>query len=103
MKFALALIFIALIFVPSLAFGWKSVNSQDFTCTINCGHPYATIDQSAPFNFILLGVLSTIGLGVYYKISRTDKYEVFRLKCERCGRQINGLKCPICEAEKQRI
>jgi len=103
MKFALALIFIALIFVPSLAFGLKSVNSQDSTCIISCGHLYATIDQSTPFNFILLGVASTIGLGVYYKILRTNKYEVFRLKCKNCGRKTNGLKCPICEAEKQRI
>jgi hypothetical protein len=103
MKFALALIFIALIFVPSVAFGWKAPYNQDATCNIHCGHPYATIDHSSPFNFVLLGAISTIGLGVYYKISHTGKYEVFRLNCKTCGRKTNGLKCPYCEAEKQRI
>jgi len=103
MKFALALIFVVLVFVPSVAFGWKAPTNLENTCYVSCGQPYLAIDQASPFNFILLGTVSTIGLGVYYKISHMEKNEIFRLDCITCGRRTNGLKCPYCAAEKQRI
>lgn len=103
MKFALALIFVALIFVPSVAFGWKAPANLENNCYVSCNQINLAVAQASPINFILLGTISTIGLGVYYKITKVGKTETFQLNCTSCGRRTNGLKCPYCEAEKQRI
>lgn len=103
MKIILSLLIVGLIFMPGYAFAWKSLSYNDVNdCTFACSTPYASIDHSSPMNFLLLAATSMIGLGVYYKFSRTAKYAVFSLKCESCGRKTNGLKCSICEESKQR-
>ncbi|MFB5630524.1 MAG: hypothetical protein ACE5RN_02935 [Nitrosopumilaceae archaeon] len=103
MKIIAAFVLVALIFAPSSVFGWKSVNQlNDFQCTVNCNVELASIDYSKPMNFIMLGMFSLIGLGLFLKYNRLGKYETFSMKCNTCKRKTNGLKCPICEAEKQR-
>ena len=103
MKIIVALILVALIFAPSSVFGWKSVNQlNDVQCFVNCDIGHAGIDSSKPFNFIMLGMFSLIGLGIFIKYNRLGKYETFSMRCKTCRRKTNGLKCTICEAEKQR-
>ena len=103
MKIIVAFVLVALIFAPSTVFGWKSVNQlHGDHCYANCNIEVAGIDSSKPFNFLMLGMFSLIGLGLFIKYNRTGKFETFSMKCKTCRRKTNGLKCPICEAEKQR-
>ena len=103
MKIVVAFFLVTLIFVPSTAFGWKSINQlNDVPCYVNCDADLASIDSSKPMNFIMLGMFSLLGLGLFIKYNQLGKYETFSIKCKACGRKTNGLKCPICEAEKQR-
>ncbi len=104
MKIIVAFVLVALIFAPSTVFGWKSINQlNDVQCFVNCNTGTSSIDSSKPFNFILLGMFSLIGLGLFIKYNKLGKYETFSMKCKTCRRKTNGLKCPICEAEKQRV
>ncbi len=103
MKIIVAFVLVALIFAPSTVFGWKSINQlNDDQCIVDCNFGYASIDSSKPMNFIMLGMFSLIGLGLFIKYNRLGKYETFSMKCKTCRRKTNGLKCPICEAETQR-
>lgn len=104
MKIILSILIIGLIFMPGYAFAWKSLGySSGDVCNYGCDTPYAGIDHSSPMNFLILAATSMIGLGVFYKYSRTGKYDVISLKCDDCGRRTNGLKCSICEERKQQI
>ncbi len=104
MKIIVAFVLVALIFTPSTVFGWKSINQQnDVKCIVDCNFCHASIDSSKPMNFIMLGMFSLIGLGLFVKYNRLGKYETFSMKCKTCRRKTNGLKCPICEAQKQRV
>lgn len=104
MKIIVAFVLVALIFAPSTVFGWKSINQiNDVQCFVNCDIDTASIDSSKPFNFIMLGMFSLVGLGLFIKYNRLGKYETFSMKCKTCRRKTNGLKCPICESEKQRV
>jgi hypothetical protein len=49
-----------------------------------------------------LGMLSLFSLGFLINYKKSGKYETFSLKCKTCKGNTNGLKCPICESEKQR-
>ncbi len=103
MKIIVAFVLVALIFTPSTVFGWKSINQlNDVQCIVDCNFGHASIDSSKPMNFIMLGMFSLIGLGLFIKYNRLGKYETFSMKCKTCRGKTNGLKCPICEAEKQR-
>ena len=103
MKIIVAFVLVALIFVPtSAAFGYKSPTIYEKECTVDCNYKYASIDSSKPMNFILLGMFSLLGLGLFIKYNSLGKYETFSNTCQRCGKKTNGLKCPVCEAEKQR-
>ena len=103
MKIIVAFVLVALIFAPSTVFGWKSINQlNDVQCFVNCDIGTSSIDSSKPFNFIMLGMFSLLGLGLFIKYNQLGKYETFSIKCKTCRRKTNGLKCPICEAEKQR-
>jgi hypothetical protein len=103
MKIVVAFFLVTLIFAPSTVFGWKSINQlNDVQCYVNCDADPASIDSSKPMNFIMLGMFSLLGLGLFIKYNQLGKYETFSIKCKACGRKTNGLKCPICEAEKQR-
>lgn len=102
MKIILALLLGGMIFAPFSAFGWKSVMPQnDVVCEINCN--YGVVGQVIPSstNFIILAILSTLGLAVYHKVTTMEKYQTFSLRCKKCGRSTQGLKCPLCEAKKQ--
>jgi len=104
MKIFVAFVLVALIFTPSTVFGWKSINQlNDVQCIVDCNFGNVSIDSSKPMNFIMLGMFSLIGLGLFIKYNRLGKYETFSMKCKTCGKKTNGLKCPICEAEKQRV
>ena len=104
MKIILAFVLIGFIFMPGLAFGAKSVAFHNVDeCNYTCMLPNIGIDHSSPMNFILLAAISVIGLGVFYKFTRTGKYDVISMKCNQCGRRTNGLKCAICEARKQQV
>ncbi len=100
MKIALAIIFLSLIFVPDIAFGWKSITYQS-TCSLNCSNVALGISYSQPTNFILLVVIGVIGLCMFYKLTQTKKFEVFSIKCADCGKTTNGLKCQFCTVNKQ--
>ena len=103
MKIIVALILVAMIFAPSTVFGWKSINQQNnVECIVDCNFGHGSIDSSKPMNFIMLGMFSLIGLGLFIKYNRLGKYETFSIKCKTCRRNTRGLKCPICEAEKQK-
>lgn len=104
MKIIVAFVLVALIFAPSTVFGWKSINQlNDVECFVNCNVGQASIDSSKPFNFIVLGMFSIVGLGLFMKLNRLGKYETFSIRCKTCRKRTNGLKCPTCEAEKQRV
>jgi len=104
MKIIVAFVLVALIFAPSTVFGWKSINQlNDVQCIVDCNFGHASIDSSKPMNFIMLGMLSLIGLGLFIKYNHIGKYETFSMKCKTCRKKTNGLKCSICEAEKQRV
>lgn len=104
MKIIVAFVLVTLIFTPSTVFGWKSINQlNDVQCIVDCNFGHANIDSSKPMNFIMLGMFSLIGLGLFIKYNQLGKYETFSMKCKTCKRKTNGLKCPICEAEKQRV
>jgi hypothetical protein len=104
MKIIVAFVLVALIFTPSTVFGWKSINQlNDVQCIVDCNFGHASIDSSKPMNFIMLGMFSLIGLGLFIKYNQLGKFETFSMKCKTCGKKTNGLKCPICEAEKQRV
>ena len=102
MKIALALLLVGLVFVPGAAFAAKSTSYTYSECFVNCSDVYASIDHNTSTNFLLLGASAIIGLGLFYKISRTSKYDFFTTKCKTCGYATNGLKCPMCQAKKQR-
>ena len=70
---------------------------------VDCNLDYASIDSAKPMNFIMLGMFSLLGLGLFIKYNRLGKYETFSMKCKTCRRNTNGLKCPICESEKQKV
>jgi len=104
MKIMVAFVLVALIFTPSTVFGWKSINQlNDVQCIVDCNFGHASIDSSKPMNFIMLGMFSLIGLGLFIKYNQLGKYETFSMKCKTCRKKTNGLKCQICEAEKQRV
>ena len=101
MKIIVAFVLVALIFMPSTAFGWKSINSlYEQQCTIDCNYGHASIDSSKPMNFILLGMASLVGLGIFMKLNRLGKYETFSIRCKQCGSLTRGLKCVQCKARK---
>lgn len=103
MKAILVLVLVVLIFVPSTAFGWKSLSHLYVPdCDIICENNFSKVDNSAAMNFILLGLTAVAGLGLYYKYAKAGRFETFSLTCKECGKSTNGLKCPICEEEKQR-
>lgn len=94
---------IGMTLIPGTAFGWKSLSYEKQHCSIECSASIQSIDHAAPMNFILLGIFSVIGLGIFYKISRTGKFDVFTIHCDECGRKTNGLKCPYCQTANQRL
>ena len=50
---------------------------------------------------IAVGVIIVVALiAKYYRTNPTDVLGV-DMKCKRCGMEIQGLKCPRCEKEKQ--
>jgi hypothetical protein len=103
MKIIVAFVLVAMIFAPSTVFGWKSINQEDKSqCMVDCNFAYGSIDSSKPMNFFILGILSLVGLGIIIKYNQTKKYEAFSLQCKICKRNTRGLKCVICESEKQR-
>ncbi len=104
MKIIVAFVLVALIFAPSTVFGWKSINQlNDVQCFVNCDIGTSSIDSSKPFNFILLGMFSLVGLGLFIKYNRLGKYETFSITCKTCRRKTNGLKCSFCEEQKPRV
>ena len=104
MKIIVAFVLVTLIFTTSTVFGWKPINQlNDVQCIVDCNFGHASIDSSKPMNFIMLGMFSLIGLGLFIKYNRLGKYETFSMKCKTCKKKTNGLKCSICEAEKQRV
>ena len=101
MRIIVTLFLVALIFVPTTAFGMKSLAPlYEKECTVNCFESTASIDSSKPMNFILLAAGSLIGLGIFIKMNRLGKFETFSFKCEHCGRSTRGLKCVMCESRK---
>ncbi len=102
MKVILVFLLIGMMFIPGTAFGWKSISSMygpncDFICEQSSNNYFP-----APMNFILLGMAAFTVLGLYVKFTKTGRYETFSLKCKQCGKSTNGLKCPTCEASKQK-
>jgi hypothetical protein len=102
MKIIVAFVLVAIIFTPSTVFGWRSINEADLNCIVDCNLEYGNIDSSKPMNFIILGMLSLVGLGLFIKYKKLGKYETFSIKCNTCKRNTRGLKCPTCKSEKQR-
>jgi len=102
MKIIVAFVLVAIIFTPSTVFGWRSINEADLNCIVNCNLEYGSVDSSKPMNFIMLGMLSLVGLCLFIKYKKLGKYETFSIKCNTCKRNTHGLKCQLCESEKQR-
>lgn len=95
MRYILALVLLCIVFVPNLAFGWKSISYDNPSCG-NCSNVAMGLDYSQPTNFILLGVAGIFGLCVFYKFTKTKRFEVFSITCDDCGKITNGLKCQFC-------
>ena len=103
MKIIVAFGLVALVFVPSTAFGWKSTaHLYEKECIIDCHYGNVSVDNAQPMNFILLGMASLIVLGLFMKFNRLGKYESFSIHCEHCGQLTRGLKCVRCQARKQK-
>jgi hypothetical protein len=102
MKIIVAFVLVAIVFTPSTVFGWRSINEADIKCIVDCNFQYGSTDSSKPMNFIMLGMLSLVGLGLFIKYKKLGKYETFSIKCNTCKRNTSGLKCPLCESKKQR-
>ena len=103
MKIIAALILAVVIFAPSTAFGWKSVaNLYEVECIVDCKYDNESIDSAQPTNYILLGMMSLLGVGLIIKLKKLGKNETFSITCKRCGRCTRGLKCVMCEAQKQK-
>lgn len=103
MKIIVALVLAAVIFAPSIAFGWKSTASlYEVECIVNCNYDHESIDSVTPTNFILLGMASLTGIGLLIKLKNLGKNETFSITCKHCGRCTRGLKCVYCEPEKQK-
>ena len=101
MKIIVTFVLVIIIFTPSTVFGWRSINEAELNCIVDCNFEYGSIDSSKPINFILLGMLSLVGLGLFIKYRQLGKYETFSINCKICKRNTRGLKCPLCESEKQ--
>ncbi|MGQ0791003.1 MAG: hypothetical protein ACT4NJ_02115 [Nitrosopumilaceae archaeon] len=101
MKIIVAFVLVAIIFTPSTVFGWRSINEADIKCIVDCNFEYGSLDSSRPVNFIMLGMLLLVGLGLFMKYNQLGKYETFSINCKTCKRNTRGLKCPLCESEKQ--
>ena len=103
MKSILVFALMGLILIPGTAFGWKSTSyNQIPDCNIVCDNNFSKIDRSIPMNFILLGLVSIVGLGIFYTYSKAGRFETFSLTCKLCGNSTNGLKCTTCEESKQK-
>jgi len=103
MKIIVALFLAAVIFAPSTAFGWKSVaNLYEVECIVDCNYDHVSIDSAQPTNYILLGMMSLFGVGLFIKFKKLGKNETFSITCKHCGRCTRGLKCVMCEAQKQK-
>lgn len=102
MKIIVAFVLVAIIFTPSTVFGWKSVNQADLNCIVDCNFTYGAVDSSKSTSLLMIGMLSLLGVGLLIKYKKLDKYETFSINCKTCRRNTRGLKCPICESEKQR-
>ena len=103
MKIIVAFVLAALVFVPTTAFGWKSLaNLYEEECFVDCVYGHQSIDSAKPMNFILLGIGSMVALGLFVKMNRLGKFETFSITCKTCGTCTRGLKCPLCEGRKQR-
>ena len=102
MKIIVAFVLVAIIFTPSTVFGWNSINQEiNSQCMVDCNLEYGSINSSKTTDFIMLGMLSLLGFGIFIKYNKSGKYEGFSLKCKTCKRNTRGLKCVICEAKKQ--
>ena len=74
MKIIVAFVLVAIIFTPSTVFGWRSINEVDIKCIVDCNSEYGSIDSSKPMNFIMLGMLLLVGLGLFIKYKKLGKY-----------------------------
>jgi len=101
MKIIVTFVLVAIIFTPTTVFGWRTINEADLKCIVDCNSEYGRIDSSKPMNFIMLGMLLLVGLGLFIKYNKLGKYETFSINCKTCKRNTHGLKCPLCESEKQ--
>jgi len=102
-KYFFVFVFLLLILIPNTAFGWKLLSYQDNRgCEFNCGISKQGLSSSEPTNFIFLAIVSVIGLGIYYKFTRTGKYDTFSVHCKNCGCFTNGLKCVKCKTLKEK-
>jgi len=103
MKIIVAFVLAAIIFAPSTVFGWKSLAPlYEVECTVDCNYSHPSIVSAKPMNFIILGMVSLVALGLFMQMKRVGKYETFSVKCQTCGRCTRGLKCIYCQAEKQK-
>jgi len=53
--------------------------------------------SSDTMSFLVASVIFLISLLAYYKVSNIGKYDTFSIKCQKCGRKTQGLKCMMCE------
>ena len=103
MKIIVAFILVAIIFAPSTVFGWKSINQAENNCIVDCNYTYGSFDSSKSTTFLMIGMISLLGIGLFIKYKKLDKYETFSITCKTCRRNTRGLKCPICEAEQRAV
>jgi len=87
MKSILVLVLVGMMLVPGTAFGWKSLSYNAIPeCDIICNNNFSKIDNSTSMNFILLGLSAIVGLGLYYKCAKAEKFDTFSLHCKQCGK-----------------
>ena len=103
MKIIVAFVLVAIIFTPSTVFGWKSIAQEDKSqCMVDCNFEYGSNSSSKSMNFIMLVMLSLVGLTLLIQYKKLGKYETFSIKCNTCNRNTSGLKCPTCESKRKR-
>ncbi|MGQ0638718.1 MAG: hypothetical protein ACT4N1_05145 [Nitrososphaerota archaeon] len=53
--------------------------------------------------WIGIGVGTLTAIALIYKIIKSKKGDYISIRCKKCGIKTNGLKCPVCESEKNRV
>jgi hypothetical protein len=89
----LAFLAAALVLIPNKAFAVAA----DAIYNIHYKVTASNINMTP---IVIMASILLVVLLAYYKVSKVEKYEIFSLKCKKCGSFTRGLKCVVCQSRK---